>query len=400
MSGRARAWAPIITHTVLLQVFTYAFRPALSYGVLDAGGSVVVLGLIGTTFAIPALALALPSGRLVDRVGERGTAIAGAGFLIAAATVAVFGLHSIPLLLLAIFLLGIGHLFSVVSEQSIVANRSMPGARESAFGLYSLATSVGQVLGPLLLAVPQPGADGPWLPFLFAACVAIAFGVLVSCFPLRSTRRDAGATQPGMLASSSGLLRSPGVIAALASSSIALSSVDVTLAFWPALGEQRLLPAAVISAMLAIRALSTMASRGLLPLIARRMSRSTLLASSLALSALALGATSLPLDTIGFVIAAAIYGLAIGLCQPVTMSWLTDAAPLGQRGMAMSLRLAGNRIGQSTIPAAVGAIAPAAGAVGVVALSAVSLVVASAISLGSRTRPTSPTAPLAPSIDS
>lgn len=398
MSARARVWAPIIAHTVLVQIFTYAFRPALSYGVLEAGGSVVVLGFIGTTFAIPALVLALPSGRLVDRVGERGTAIAGASFLVLAAVVATLGLHSIPLLLLATFLLGIGHLFSVVSEQSIVANRSKPGARESSFALYSLATSVGQVLGPLLLAVPQPDADGPWLPFLFGACIAIALALLASCFPLRSTQRDNSLQRPGMVASSTSLLRSPGVVAALASSSLALSSVDVTLAFWPALGQQRLLPAAVISAMLATRALSTMASRALLPAISRRMARSTLLASSLGLSALALGATSLTSDAVGLIAAAGTYGLAIGLCQPVTMSWLTDLAPAGQRGMAMSLRLAGNRIGQSTLPAAMGAIAPAAGAVGVVALSAVSLIAASAISLGSRTKPATSASP-APSID-
>jgi len=89
-------------------------------------------------------------------------------------------------------------------------------------------------------------------------------------------------------------------------------------------------------------------------------------------------------------VAAALYGLAIGLSQPMTMSWLTDVAPAGQRGMTLSLRLAGNRVGQSTIPAIVGSIALAAGAVGVVALSAASLVAASVISLRRPPRPDAP----------
>jgi MFS family permease len=381
---RGTSWAPVIAHTILVQIFTYAFRPALAYGVLDTGASVVVLGLIGTVFAVPALALALPSGRMVDRLGERPSAIAGAILLILAAVVALVGLSSVPLLLLATFLLGLGHLFSIVSEQAIVANRSVEGARESAFGIYTFAASVGQVLGPLLLAIPGPNTDAPWLPLLFGICIGVACALLVSSLILTSAVRDETIQQPGMIASSTTLLRSPGVLAALISSSLALSSVDVTLAFWPALGEQRALPAVVISGMLAARALFTMVSRGLLPFFGKRIPRRHLLTSSLLVSACALGATALPVQVWVLIALASIYGLAIGLCQPVTMAWLADESPHGQKGMAMSLRLVGNRIGQSTVPAAVGLIAPAAGVAGVVGLSALTLVGASIISLSSR----------------
>lgn len=377
-------WGPILVHAVLVQIFTYAFRPALSYGLLEAGGPIALLGVLGTVFAVPALALALPSGRLVDRVGEQGVAIGGAALLVAAAAVAFVGLGSIPMLLVATFLLGMGHLLSVISEQALVANRSVAGTRESAFGLYSLLVSVGQILGPLLLAIPHPDHDGPWLSVLFAVCIGVGLLLVGSSAVMRSGIRFIANSGQGMLASSTGLLRSGGVMRALIASSLALSSVDVTLAFWPALGDERGMPVAVISAMLAARALSTMASRGLLPVMARHVPRRILLAASLGLAAVSLGATGLPVPASVLITSAAVYGLAIGVSQPITMAWLTDESPEGQRGMALSLRIAGNRVGQSIIPLAVSAVAPAAGAMGVVALTAGGLVAAAAVSLGRR----------------
>lgn len=384
MSGRRRlplAWTVIILHAVLVQVFTYAVRPALSYAVLDADGPAALLGLVGTAFAVPALALALPAGRFVDRIGERLIAVIGAVLLVASASVALLGLGSVSVLLVSALLLGVGHLLSVVSEQTAVANRSKEGGREGAFGLYTFAASIGQAIGPLLLALPHEGSAGPDLPSLLAIAAAVAVALTAVSALLRRTPLDHEQEPAGMLAMGGRMLREPGVLRALIASSLALASVDVTLAFWPALGAERMLPAAVISVMLTARALSTMASRAALPMLARWIPRRPLLAGSLAVSAAGLGLTALPLHTAALVTGAIVYGFAIGVCQPITMAWLTDAAPTNQRGMAMSLRLAGNRIGQSAVPAAVGALAPAAGALGILGATAVTLIVAAIVSL-------------------
>ena len=381
-----RGWGPLIAHAVTVQVLTYALRPALPYGVLDVGGSTAILGLIGTAFAVPALLIAIPSSRLVDRLGERVPAVLGAALLVIAGVVSLLGIHSIPLLLVATLLLGMGHLLSVVSEQALVANRSAHGSREGAFGVYTLATSVGQTIGPLFLALPAPDHNGPWLRVIFGSCIVLALVVMTTSLMLQPTVRDLTLPKIGMFASTTSVLRSPGVLRALIAGGIALSSVDVTLAFWPALGQETGLAATAISAMLVARAIASMASRALLPWMSRRIPRKALLAGSLGASALAFAATAAPLPIVLLVIAAFLYGLAIGVCQPITMSWLADEAPVGQRGMAMSLRLVGNRMGQSTLPAAVGAVAPAAGAVGVILLTGASLVVASLVALGARRR--------------
>ncbi|KNC18866.1 hypothetical protein AC792_09780 [Arthrobacter sp. RIT-PI-e] len=377
-------WSIVVAHAVLVQVFTYAVRPGLSYAVIEAGGSAAILGLIGTAFALPALALALPAGRFTDRLGERTIALLGALLMVLSGVVALVFIDQVTGLLAAAFLLGLGHLLSVVSEQTVVANLSTEGKRESAFGLYTFAASTGQAAGPLLLALPHEASLGPNLSLVFL--ISLSVGVLLaltSAFMKSSPSAGTTTAQAGILSTSHALLRKRGVLRALIAGSLALASIDVTLAFWPALGTERALPAVIISTMLTVRAVMTMASRAALPLLIRTMSRKALLSTALLVSALGLGLTGLPVNSVLLITGAAIFGLAIGVCQPITMAWLTDVAEARHRGMAMSLRLAGNRVGQSTVPALVGVLAPATGVLGILIATAASLTLAAGITLRS-----------------
>ena len=54
-------------------------------------------------------------------------------------------------------------------------------------------------------------------------------------------------------------------------------------------------------------------------------------------------------------------GFGLGLCQPLTMSWVASRAPVEIRGTAVGLRLSANRFGQFVLPATVGLVAGAAG---------------------------------------
>ncbi len=87
-------------------------------------------------------------------------------------------------------------------------------------------------------------------------------------------------------------------------------------------------------------------------------------------------ALPLPLPALVMVGLTAIYGFAAGVCQPMTMGWVTQLAPDGSRGTAVSLRLAGNRIPQTLIPAVSGTAAAAAGVSGVLVVTGATLGVA------------------------
>jgi MFS family permease len=167
------------------------------------------------------------------------------------------------------------------------------------------------------------------------------------------------------------ILRTPGVFRAILVSTTVLSSIDIIVIYLPALGEERLWPASIVGALLAIRAASSMTMRVALGSLAARFGRPVLLRLSMMVSAIALVAlpfvTALPLVAALMVVA----GAGLGIGQPMTMSWVAALAPSGARATALSVRLMGNRVGQVALPVAVGSFAAVAGAGGVLGATGV-----------------------------
>ena len=90
-------------------------------------------------------------------------------------------------------------------------------------------------------------------------------------------------------------------------------------------------------------------------------SRPLLLAVSMSVSAGGLAALPFVTWLPGLYAIMVVTGLGLGLCQPLTVSWVAGQVPPEIRGMAMSVRLAGNRLGQVVVPLGVGILAGAAG---------------------------------------
>ncbi len=356
----------VLAHAVVIQSITFGMRPTLSYAVLDAGGSQALLGVLVAAFAVPALILALPAGHIIDRTGERASLIAGAAALIAAVLLALLGGGSVAVLLLATMFLGVGQLLSVIGEQAIVANTTSRGQFDSKFGHFTFASSLGQTIGPLLLALPGGTLETPPIMVIFTVCGALAVVLLgISLFIKSSKRAPSTGQRARMLPSVAALLRTPGILRALLAGSLVLASVDLFLAYLPALGHERGIAAGMVSAMLVARSLFSMFSRLFLGPMVKAFGRRCLMVCSIALSSVALLLFALPLQLSILIMLAAIYGFAIGTCQPITMSWIAELADAGTRGLAMSLRLASNRLGQTLLPTALGALSAVAGVGGV-----------------------------------
>ncbi|MET4001908.1 MFS family permease [Arthrobacter sp. UYCu511] len=356
----------VLAHAVVIQSITFGMRPTLSYAVLDAGGSQALLGVLVAAFAVPALILALPAGHIIDRTGERASLIAGAAALIAAVLLALLGGGAVPVLLLATMFLGVGQLLSVIGEQAIVANTTSRGQFDSKFGHFTFASSLGQTIGPLLLALPGGTLETPPILAIFTVCGALAVVLLgISLFIKSSKRAPSTGQRARMRPSVAALLRTPGILRALLAGSLVLASVDLFLAYLPALGHERGIAAGMVSAMLVARSLFSMFSRLFLGPMVKAFGRRRLMVSSIALSSVALLLFALPLQLSILIMLAAIYGFAIGTCQPITMSWIAELADAGTRGLAMSLRLASNRLGQTLLPTALGALSAVAGVGGV-----------------------------------
>ena len=293
----------------------------------------------------------------------------------------MFGSGSIIGLLLANATLGAGHLGCVVSHQALVASGSVASRLDTMFGYYTFSASLGQAVGPLLISTLAGSAVQPETERMFlAGTVMSAVLVLVAGFAVPAAAGHgwslASGEDAGRIAE---LLRTSGLLQALATSAVVVSAVDLIVVYLPAFGAERGLSAGLVGVLLTVRALFSMASRVLLGRMSSAFGRTRLMVASIVVSAAALGAVTIPMPVWGLLIVLAAMGLGLGIGQPLTISWLTEQTPPRQRGVALSLRLAGNRIGQLSVPSVMGLLAAGLGAAGV--LVATALTVASTLLL-------------------
>jgi MFS family permease len=364
--------AVLLAHSVITQVVTFVLRPTMSYRALELDVPAAWLGVLGASFAVAPLVLAVPAGQAVDRLGERRVAIGGAVLLTLSSLAFLLLGHSIAGLLTGSVLLGTGHLCSVVGQQALVANTTEPGRFDTAFGHYTFAASIGQVVGPVLIVAFGGGEAIPHTQLIFTWACGIS-ALLIVLSPFLRKRSSAGGPAVGAASGVWTLLRLPGLPHALLTSCVILSVIDITLVYLPVLGAEQKLASGTIGVLLAVRGVASMGSRLFLGRLTRVLGRRRLLVGSTIAAALALAVVPLevPLWLLATLLLVAGFGLGVG--QPLTMSWLAEAAPPGLRGRAMSLRLLGNRTGQVLIPSVAGLMAAGFGAGGVLWVAALGL---------------------------
>jgi MFS family permease len=371
--GRRSATA-LLLHSALIQAVTFLVRPAATYRALELDVPGYALGVLAASYAVFPLLLAVPTGGLVDRLGERRLMAIGAGVVLGCSTFLLFWGSSIVALIMGTALLGAGQLACVVGQQAVVANNAASTRMDSAFGYLTFAASLGQALGPLAISLVGGASIHPDTRAIFLLAVCMSAVLFADTF-LVSAEVSGGRKKTGDAGAATGsaisLLKTPGVARALATSATVLAVVDLTMVYLPALGTDRGLTAATVGAMLTVRAVFSMVSRLLLGRVSRRIGRMRLLVTSLALSTAALAAAAIPMPAWLLFGVMSVLGLGLGIGQPLTMSWLSAQAPAGQRGRALALRLAGNRVGQVVLPSAIGVVAAGLGAAGVFLASAV-----------------------------
>lgn len=201
--------AVLLVHAVMTQVLTFILRPTTAYRALELDMATPLLGVLAASFAVVPLLLAVPSGSAVDRLGERRVMVAGSLLLLLSCT--------------GFVVLGGG-------------------------------------LAGLVVIVAFGGADTiPQTQRIFVGATVLSALLLGCTFLLLARTRHAVETAaPRALRS---LLQLLGLARALLTSCVVLAAVDITLVYLPALGADRGLPSGVVGALLALRAVASMASR-------------------------------------------------------------------------------------------------------------------------------------------
>ena len=171
----------VLFNSGFIQAAVYVVRPMITYRSVELGADSALVGAVGATFALAPLLFAIPIGRWVDR-GRAGFALfAGAGISLLTAASLLF-INSIPLLMLAMPMLGIGHLLTMVGGQTMIANRSQDAKLEKNFGLLTFYASLGHAVGPFVGGYLAE-SDGPEIivaPALWFAALLFVLGALAT----------------------------------------------------------------------------------------------------------------------------------------------------------------------------------------------------------------------------
>lgn len=367
----AGTWWP--GHLWLITMFVHltynSSRLLLSYRVLDLGGDAREVGIMIALGSLAPLLVVVRVGRLLDERNPTGPLLVGAltstlGMVLLATA------HGMVLLAVGSMLLGLGQLLAMMASQSFVPRYADDAHFDRYFGSLTLAASTGQTLGlPLValvgvLAGGDASGAGAAVPGLWAAA-AFSLLVMPSIGWLLAVRHRFGAvsrrTELPAVTPVRTLLALHGMPAAMLSSLAVLASMDLLVGYLPLLGEDRGWSVTVVSLLLTVRAFASMASRAGLGAIIRATPRTWLILSATGVSGLAMVlmplAPWLPVTTVLMAVA----GFFWGIGQPLTMTWVVAISPRRDRSAALSLRLAGNRIGQVVVPAVLGVVAAHSG---------------------------------------
>jgi MFS family permease len=342
-------------------------RTLISYRALALGGDAIAVGVIAAAFSVLPLFIALHVGRSIDR--GKGVVVLRLGGFVALLAVALTAASAdLTTLAFASATLGLGQILSTVATQGLIPLWSDPADYDRRFGNLTLAVSFGQFLGfPIAGAIAMwttsPGSSSVATTPAIAAMGLIAALAIPVCFMFRSqsapaiSRKDHASSQQSALA----LLRTPGMKPAIYSSLAVLTSIDMLAAYLPLLGQEIGLSVAVVTTLLTLRTGASILSRATLTTIVRVARRRTLLVSATLCSAIPMMLIAFIPFPIALGILIFVMGFFFGIGQPLSMSWVTTVADGRNRGAALSVRLAGNRVGQVVVPLGAGALAAVTG---------------------------------------
>ena len=368
----------LLINSTLTQGAIYVIRPMITYRALESGLSPSEIGVIAALYALLPVFFALQFGKWVGIVGESKFLILGSAAMGLTAVSFVFSDNFVSLGITAA-LAGVAHLACMTGGQTMIALRSKDGEQNRNFGYYTFTASLGHTIGPIL-AVAVAGSNGALPKSTSAAFYCAALIALIASLQVVRWWRErptvVARQEQSTFSSAFSLIRKKGMAATVLVSLVASSTQDILVVFLPLFGNEKGFEAGAIGLILALRALTSMASRFYLGRLTDRFDERRVLFLSLAVTLISLILMGMAENIWQLGIITLITGFTLGIAQPMTMTSVTRITSTEERAMGVSLRLTGNRFGQFIFPAAAGVLAGSLGA------GAVFFALAGAIAIG------------------
>lgn len=364
---RLESWAKrLLISSTFTQATMYVIRPFITYRAIEINAGAVAIGLIGALYALFPVLLALKFGSWVGRFGEGRFLVIGTCALIISSTALIFSKDLFSLAVATAFA-GLAHLGLMVGGQTMVALRATKMDYNRLFGYYTFSASLGQMIGPLFAGFVA-GSLANGMPA--HSSNAFIFAILLSSLALVPTfnwRKSSSSISPSndqsntWSAAKSMLARKEISLAIFISLAISTTG-DLLVIFLPLLGTEKGIDPAIIGVILSLRALGSMISRFSLGAVSKRIDDRKLLLSTTTIAAISLALMVFSRNP--YLLGALVFisGLMLGFGQPLTMAIVSHRTNQGERALAISARLTGNRLGQFLLPIISGLLTSALGA--------------------------------------
>lgn len=359
-TGVRHPWALVSLVTFFYWFSGMAMRPVIPLQLDRLGASDAQIGLITAAYPLLPLFLAIPGGRLTDRLGARrvlrfslvGMAATGVGFSLAANPLQILGLQAS---------LGVVELGAWLALQTLITHAPAGGFRTRQLSIFSLGWGLGLATGPL---VGTPLFDRAGFEVVATMYTAFALaGIVVQRLVPRSD--DGGGTGSvlgaGDAASSvRDIVGRPAVRGVLISSFITLYVVSITATFYPVFLERQGVAVSAIGVLLALIGVVSLAVRAVLPPMQARWGDARILIWGMWLAVASVAITPWLPSFWLLVPAAVALGLGTGVNPPLTVELLARHTEVRERGLVMGVRLTSNRLAQVLQPMVFGGVAAVA----------------------------------------
>jgi MFS family permease len=337
------------------------------------------VGVLLALFAVAAVVLAVPAGRMTDRHGLRRPFFVGA-------VVSTLGMACVALFpgfvasCVAALLTGAGLAIGVLAIQRHAGHRASDATeRKQVFSWLALAPALSNFMGPFFAGVMID-----WQGFQ-AAFIMLAFSPLVGAwlisrvaerpsFVAPSRVNEATASNATVSASASAtnpprrflgldleLLATPGLKRLLLVNWLLSMAWDVHTFVVPVLGHEMNISATAIGTLLGIFAVAAAGIRLVIPVVAERLKEHQVLTVSMVAAGLLFAAYPFMPNVWLMGLCSALLGIFLGAVQPMVMSALHHITPANRHGEALGLRMMAINFSSSTFPLVFGVLGGALG---------------------------------------
>jgi MFS family permease len=331
---------------------------------LRDGQSAWTVGLVLALFAAAPVLLALPAGRLADRLGYHrpvygAVALTVTGCLLAVGSTFASGAPHLALLCAAAAATGAGTNIGMLTIQrtaGVAARDSTDRVR--IFSWLGVAPSFSNVIGPVATGLM---IDGYGFRAAFALLLLMPVATLLSA---RFVPRLATAVAAPRVAGRSAwtLLQAPGLSRLLLVNWLLSMCWDVHTFAVPVLGHERGFSASTIGLILGSFTLSVTGVRLLIPALAHRLSEVSVV--RLAMAGTAIVFVAYPLAPNAWVMGtlALLLGITLGCVAPMVMSMLHQLTPDNRHGESLAFRSMAMNLSSTLMPLLFGATGTLVGA--------------------------------------